>query len=67
MSDERTGNRLVVPIPLACEILSISKPTLYRVIGLGELRTIKVGKRRLVPVAELERFVASKLEGEGAQ
>ena len=63
MHSSTGDNRLVISIPAACETLCISRPTIYRIINSGELRTIKVGKRRLVPVAELERFVTSKLDG----
>jgi hypothetical protein len=39
----------------------IGRTTLYRHIGAGLIRTIHIGKRRLVPASEIER-----LEREGA-
>ncbi|MGH9641224.1 MAG: helix-turn-helix domain-containing protein [Terriglobales bacterium] len=36
--------------------MGLSRSTLYNLIDRGELATVKVGKRRLVPTAELERL-----------
>jgi excisionase family DNA binding protein len=38
---------------------SLSRATLYRMIAAGTLKTVKVGGRRLVPMAELERLCAA--------
>lgn len=35
---------------------SLSRATLYRMIAAGTLKTVKVGGRRLVPMAELEKL-----------
>jgi excisionase family DNA binding protein len=34
----------------------LSRATLYRMIGSGELKTVTCGRRKLVPKAELERL-----------
>ena len=34
----------------------LSRASLYRLIARGELETIKRGRRRLVPVAQLEKL-----------
>ena len=57
---------LVLSVREAAEVLRISRQSLYVVLNNGELKSIKVGKRRLVPVAELERFVSAKLTGGAA-
>lgn len=36
--------------------LGLSRPTLYRMIRAGELRTVQHGRRRIVPGTELERL-----------
>lgn len=35
----------------------LSRATLYRLIALGKLKTIKRGSRRLVPTDELKKFM----------
>jgi excisionase family DNA binding protein len=35
----------------------ISRSTIYNLIAANKLRTIKIGKRRLVPISEAERLL----------
>ena len=51
--------KLALTIEEACQALTISRPTLYELIASGRIRTVMVGRRRLVPVAELERLLAA--------
>jgi excisionase family DNA binding protein len=37
--------------------LSLSRRTIYRIIERGELPTLKIGRRRLVRLAELHRWL----------
>jgi excisionase family DNA binding protein len=46
----------------AAEALRLSRRTVYELIRSGRLRTVKVGSRRLVPVAAVREYV----EGLGA-
>jgi excisionase family DNA binding protein len=41
------------------QALGITKPTAYKLIAEGRLRTVMVGARRLVPVSEIDRLLAS--------
>jgi excisionase family DNA binding protein len=43
----------------AAEALRLSRSVLYELIRSGRLRTVKAGRRRLVPVAALTEYVAS--------
>ena len=43
----------------AASALRLSKSVLYELIRSGRLRTVKAGRRRLVPVAALAEYVAS--------
>lgn len=43
----------------AAEALRLSRSSIYELIRSGQLRTIKRGSRRLVPVAALDDFVRS--------
>jgi excisionase family DNA binding protein len=61
MSDAPTAvPKLALSIEQACQALTISRPTLYELIGADRLRTVRAGRRRLVPVAEIERFLAAE-------
>ena len=60
---------LALRVPEAAEVLSLSTRTLERLIKAGEIRTIKLGGKRqsarLIPVAELNRWLAARLDGPG--
>ena len=64
MTDDResTDDRPAVPAVLyrvdeAAEALRLSRSSIYELIRTGQLRTVKHGSRRLVPVAALDDFV----------
>ena len=40
----------------AAAALHVARSTLYQLIGAGELRSIKVGRRRLVPASSIAGF-----------
>jgi excisionase family DNA binding protein len=41
-----------------CTALGVSRPTVYLMIQRGELRSVKVGRRRLIPASELDRVLS---------
>lgn len=41
----------------ACQYLRVSKWTLYRLIQGKQLKTIKIGSRRLIPMQSLQDFI----------
>ena len=45
-----------VSVEAACRALSLGKTTFYQLLGKGEFRTIKIGRRTLVPVSEIHAF-----------
>lgn len=49
-------------IPDACRRLSVSRTTLYELIKAGEIRSVKIGTRSLIPEADLQRVLTSRLE-----
>lgn len=51
---------LAVPISEACRALGLGRSKLYDLIASKQLKAIKIGKRRLVPMTALREFVASK-------
>jgi len=40
----------------AARSISLSRRALYKLIGSGVLKTVKLGRRRVVPSTELERL-----------
>ena len=49
--------RIAVPPIEAAQALGISKSTLERRIADGSIRAVKLGRRVVVPVAELHRLI----------
>ena len=45
----------------ASKRLGIGRTVLFSLISAGEIRTFKVGNRRLIPESELQRFVAERM------
>jgi excisionase family DNA binding protein len=52
---------LTVGVESAYRSLGIGRTAFYALVRAGEIRLIKLGKRSLVPCAELERLVADRL------
>ena len=49
-------------IPDACHRIGVGRSTIYELIKSGEIRTIKIGARTLVPDTELQRLIANRME-----
>jgi excisionase family DNA binding protein len=49
--------KALLSLPEFSVLASISPRTTANLVANGELRSIRVGRRRLVPYSELERFV----------
>lgn len=50
---------LTVTVANAVTMTGLSDATLYRLIERGELATIKIGRRRLIPVESIKRLVGA--------
>jgi excisionase family DNA binding protein len=67
MSRSRTGvgreeegmDRLVLSPEEAAEVLGVGKSTIYDLLRANRLRSVKIGRRRLIPVGECEEFLNS--------
>jgi excisionase family DNA binding protein len=60
--------RLAVPFSEAAALVGLSRASLYRALARGELKTIRVGARRLIRLAELDSWLRRNEEdtaGEG--
>ena len=58
MSTNNSGvKRLALSIREAEQASGLSRATLYRLIGSGKLKTVKVGARRLVPITSIDALL----------
>ena len=53
---------LVLTVDEAAERLRVSRWTLYNLIRSNQLRTVKIGRRRLVPVNALAEYLDKLME-----
>ncbi len=53
----------LMTIPEASQMLRIGLTNLYKLISENALITVRIGKRRFVEKAEIERFIAERREG----
>jgi len=53
-------NRLAHPMPEAADLLGVGRTTMYRLVDAGEIATIHIGRRRVVPHEELVEYLARK-------
>jgi excisionase family DNA binding protein len=56
---------VVYRVEEAAEALRLTRDAIYELIRSGQLRSFKVGRRRLVPIDALTEFVAS-MSGDAA-
>ncbi|MBX7492651.1 helix-turn-helix domain-containing protein [Qipengyuania sp. 1NDW9] len=54
---EDTDQPLLVEFADACALLNISRPTLQKMTEDGRIRSVKIGRKHMVPRAEIHRFV----------
>ena len=51
--------KVVMTVEEAAEVLKISRPSAYQAVKNGEIPVIRIGRRILVPVAALEKLLAT--------
>lgn len=49
----------------ACQLVSLSRAQVYRLIDVGEIQTIKIGKSRRVTSRALDAFILALEEQNG--
>lgn len=54
---------ILLTLKEASKALRISSSKMYDLIRSGQLRTVQIGRRRLVPVASIDAFVSRDSEG----
>ena len=55
----RKDNREFYSLNEFAKILGVSQQHIFNVIKRGEIKKVKVGKRSLIPVSELQRLLDS--------
>ncbi|MCQ6245240.1 helix-turn-helix domain-containing protein [Streptomyces malaysiensis] len=55
--DASTPQRRLHRVEAAAEILDIKRSTAYEQIRLGRLRTVRIGRRRLVPTEYIDEYI----------
>jgi excisionase family DNA binding protein len=63
MSEEEIGNlqRRLLPIEAVMAQLSLGRSSVFELINTNQLRSVKIGRRRLVPQVSIDEFVANLL------
>ncbi len=56
--DDLLDTRIAITVSEAAEMLGVSKPHLYKCMNDGEVPSLRVGKKRLVPVSYLRDVAA---------
>lgn len=49
----------------AAKLIGVGKNVLYRLLASGDIRRIKLGHTRLVPLSELRAWIAREIESQG--
>jgi excisionase family DNA binding protein len=49
----------LLSIKQACRLLGVGRSNLYEMLALGRVRSVKIGRRRLVPRDAIDEFVGS--------
>lgn len=52
-----TTMRLAVTVPEAAAMIGISESMTWRLLAVGEIAKVKIGRRTLIRVTELTRFL----------
>lgn len=57
------GERLTLTVPEVAALLGLSRNSTYEAIAVGQIPSIRIGRRVLVPRAALERLLDSAKGG----
>lgn len=63
-ADDRGPGPLLHSVPKVAELLSVTPRYVWLMIDRGELKSVKIGTRRLVPAEDLREFINRLREDE---
>ncbi len=66
LREENETEDLVYSLNEAAQLLRIGRTSLYELLAAKELRSIKIGSRRLIAREDIEAFVESRRSDSGA-
>lgn len=52
--------KLAVSVPETCDLTGLGETTIWKLIREGELKVVRIGRRTLVPVSEIEALLNSR-------
>ncbi|MCL2779999.1 MAG: helix-turn-helix domain-containing protein [Actinomycetia bacterium] len=56
----KLGHAAVLTVPETAELLKTSQWTIYKLLRERQLGSIRIGSRRLIPVADFQAFIESR-------
>jgi len=57
MTNQETTDHLV-SLREACQRLGgISRPTLYKILSAGEIGSVEIGRRRMIPTSDIRAYI----------
>jgi excisionase family DNA binding protein len=65
LREEKTGERISIGVEEAARATGLSTRTIWGLIERGELPSVHVGRRRLLRVADIQKFLAKRKVKEG--
>lgn len=51
----------LLTVAQVCDVLHVSKPTLYQLLRDGHLASLTIGRSRRIPQSSVEDFIAQRL------
>jgi len=55
----------LLPVQAVMAQLNVGRSTVFELLGTGQLVSVKIGRRRLVPQAAIDNLVASLIQSSG--
>tara|TARA_R100001594_G_scaffold146125_1_gene197131 strand:- start:1290 stop:1475 length:186 start_codon:yes stop_codon:yes gene_type:complete len=55
-------DRLLLSVNDAMYMMSISRGTFYGLINSGQLESLKIGSKRLIPKDSIEKYIEDRIE-----
>jgi len=50
-----------VPVKIACKLMGVGNTTMWSLIKTGRVKTVKIGRRRLIIFSSLESLLAAEV------
>jgi excisionase family DNA binding protein len=58
MPDRLSSPQYLLDVPAAARSLGVGRTTVFQLIRDGRLESVLIGRRRLIPIASIEAYVA---------